>query len=389
MAPNSAPRRAVVLTGHFPDQKRRASIPWLCDHLRADGWHVTMVTVGYSWISRLLGDRRFQTLQSRPHSGITRHDDALTSVFGYAPIHPFSTGSAMADRLVEPVHGLFAVYWRPRLAGHLARANLVVIESGAPILLAGICRQQAPQAALVFKIADDVRVLGLPDLVARAELDHAPLFDRISVASPVLARRFAHLDTVAIDHLGVPKAELDRPMPDPFRNRPRAVREAVCVGTTLLDQDTVIRMAGLKPDWNFHIIGRLRRPPATYPANLILHGELPFADTAAWTRHADIGLAPYLDRPGVEYQTQHSNRMLMYRYFGVPMIGPARICDPEVPSLVGYDTGDAASLSAALDHVAALPRPAPDHRIQDWSVFARRIAATQPQVAAMMAKKAT
>ncbi len=368
------PKHAVILTGHFPQQKRRASIPWLCHHLRREGWHVTMVTVGYSWLSKWLGDRRFEGLQQVPRTGVTRHDDGFVSVMGYAPVHPVSTGSRVIDRLLEPVHGLFARYWRPRVSRIVAAADLVVLESGAPVLLADVVRRAAPDAALVYKIADDVRVLGLPGFVARAELHHAPLFDRISVASPQLAARFGHLASVQIDPLGVPKALFDRALPDPYADR--AGVEAVCAGTTLLDLEAVCRMADLRPGWRFHIIGRMRQHPREVPPNLILHGECPFEETAGRVRHADIGLAPYLDRPGIGYQSTHSNRILMYRYFGLPVIGPARLKPADLPSLCAYVPGDPDSLRAAL-HRAEKTLPAPEREaIPDWSDFADRIAAT-------------
>ncbi|SNR85432.1 hypothetical protein [Puniceibacterium sediminis] len=369
-------KRAVILTGHFPVQKRRGSILWLSDNLRDNGWHVTIITVGYSWVSKLRGDKRFQSLEAPPLPGETRHDETLTAVFGYAPLHPFSLRKPALDALLEPLHRIFPAYWRRRLPKYLADADLVVVESGQPVMLAPIARAAAPGAAMVYRVNDDVTVLGLPNFISLAEMRYASLFDRISVASPHLARRFERFGTVARDPMGVSKALLDRDMPDPFAGAPRATREAVCAGTTQFDMPSVLAIARLRPDWRFHIFGRLRGDAIDKPGNLVLHGERPFEETAAWVRHADIGLAPYLDKPGVEYQTVNSNRMLMYRYFGLPMIGPERLCDPEVPSLVGYRPGSEPSIRAALDRLEGMGRGPSDPSVQDWSVLYERIAAT-------------
>lgn len=371
-------KRAVILTGHFPVQKRRGSILWLSDNLRASGWHVTMITVGYSWVSKVRGDKRFATLDGKPVPGIRDHDETLTSIFGYSPLHPFSLRRPLLDRLARPLHQSFPAYWRKKLKAPLAKADLVVIESGQPVMLSPLVRRFAPDAAMVYRVNDDVNVLGLPAFIGEAELKYAGLFDRISVASPHLARRFAAYPSVQMDPMGVSKSLLDQELPDPFEHRERAEREAVCAGTTQFDMDAVLSMARLRPNWNFHIFGRLRGTPSDIPGNLILHGEMPFLETAAWIKHADIGLAPYLDKPGVEYQTAHSNRMLMYRYFGLPMIGPKRICDPAVPSLVGYEPGQEASFVAALDRLDQMKRTLADPAIQDWSVLAERIASTVP-----------
>lgn len=370
-------RRAVIMTGHFPIQKRRANILWLSDNLRANGWHVTMITTGYSWVSKLRGDRRFKQLATdRPLVGEVVHDETLTSYFDFAPLHPFSVKKPLIDECLRPLHQSFVWFWSRKLPKYLDGADLVVIESGPPVMLAPVVRRMAPTAAMVYRVSDDVRVLGLPHFLARAELEYAPLFDRVSMASKLLARRFSHLENLRIDPVGVAKALLDSPLPDPFANAPRARREAVCSGTTQFDEESMRLMAKLRPEWNFHIIGRLQKEPDDAPDNLIFHGELPFNDAAAYVKHADIGLAPYLDKPGVEYQTAQSNRMILYRYFGQPMIGPESLCDPEVPSLIGYRTGSEASMAAALDQLEHMSPGPSDPMVQDWSVLYDRIVST-------------
>lgn len=369
-------KRAVILTGHFAVQKRRANILWLSDELRANGWHVTLITTGYSWISRLRGDRRFKSLYTPPKPGTQVIDETLTTVFRYAPIHPFSLRSAPLDRLVRPLHRAFETYWRPHLQAPLREADLVVVESGPPLLLAPHVARYASKATLVYRVSDDVTLLGLPEFVRTAELQFAPLFDRISMASPILAKVFAGHPRVAIDPIGIPKSLYAGVLPDPFCSD-RARREAVCAGTTQFDMQAVLAIAQLRPDWRLHILGRLREnPPETAPANVVFHGEQPFEKTASFIKHADIGLAPYLDRPGVEYQTTQSNRILQYRYFGLPIIGPARLCDPEIPSIFGYSDLMANTLSAVLSKAEAFESTSPE-TIPDWHDLYLRIISTK------------
>ena len=67
-------RRATIVTSHFPIQKRRGSILWICDEMRRAGWDVRFVTVGFSWISKVRGDKRFGSVEHVPQSGDTVHD---------------------------------------------------------------------------------------------------------------------------------------------------------------------------------------------------------------------------------------------------------------------------------------------------------------------------
>lgn len=370
-------KRVIFLTGHFPIQKRKASISWLVESFREDGWAVDMVTVGYSWLSLLKGDKRFETLYEKPKMGEFVHDETLTSHFGLSPIHPFSLKNAFLDKLARPLHTLFEAYWHRKLARLSSKADMIIIESGPPIMLTPIVRKHGPNAKLVYRVNDDVRVLGLPEFLAKAEQDYAGLFDRISMTSPVLAKRFqGRSDKVHIDPIGVNKAILEKQLSDPFANRARADREAVCAGTTLFDLCAVESMAKLRPNWNFHIIGRHIAFHSGLPDNLILHGELDYESTIAWTKYADIGLAPYLDKAGVEYQITQSNRMLIYRYFGLPIIGPQCLENHDDNQYVSYEPENDDSMEKALSLLETKSVQTRQVDVHDWSALYQRILQT-------------
>jgi 2-beta-glucuronyltransferase len=135
-------------------------------------------------------------------------------------------------------------------------------------------------------------------------------------------------------------------------------------------------LATLFPDWRITVIGRLKSRPPPAPPNLRFIGERPFAETAAHIRHADLGLALYADRPGAEYQIANSNRMLLYRYFRLPIIGPARLCDATLPTVVGYDPRDGTSMARAAARALAMPPLPQDPSIPDWDLLHERIAGT-------------
>ena len=335
--------------------------------MQAQGWHVTHVTVGYSWLSALKGDRRVKALGYTPKPGTQILGPTLTTIYGLSPLHPFSTQNPTLDALLRPLHALFPAYWGRRLRTPLAQADLVLVESGAPIMLAPLARRLAPQAQLIYRVNDDIRLLGLPDFLHGLESRYAGIFNRISTASPNLARRFDGLTPVSIDPMGIPHSRLKTKHPDPYS--PRASKEAVCAGTTQLDIPALIRLAAAKPDWRFHIIGRLKSTPPNLP-NLIFLGERDFDTTLAHIAHADIGLAPYIDAPGIEYQTTNSNRILLYRHFGLPILGPDRLCHPSAPLINGYSDPN------ALFRCETAPkRP---EAIPDWANLARRLTDQNP-----------
>ncbi|WP_425506327.1 hypothetical protein [Sulfitobacter maritimus] len=353
----------VLLTGHFPFQKRRPSMLWVSHHLRAEGWRMTHVTVGYSWLSKVFGDVRLTALDSPPHYGIHHHDPQFTSIYSLPPIHPVKTRSAPLNRLLEPAFKLFTNHWSRLLRVPLSRADLVICESGPPVLLGPLLAEQAPQAARIYRVSDDIRLLNAPDILLRSERDHRP-FTRISTASPHIAARFADHANVTIDPIGIPHQDIRVSTDDPYP-RPRPGPIAVCAGTTLLDIPALIRLADLRPNWQIHVLGRLRQtPPAR--RNIAWHGEQDFNTTLAHIAHADIGLAPYRDEPGVEYQSTNSNRILLYRHHGLPTLGPDRLCHPTLPSIIGYNSPN------ALERCETWRR-APEV-VPDWKELAQRLA---------------
>lgn len=351
-------KRVVILTGHFPEQKRKPSMLWVAQHLQDMGWHVTLATVGYSWLSRLTGDKR---LAEPPQTGTRFRSETLTTIFGFSPIHPVSTRVALLDALSRPLHQLFPAYWGPLLQEPLARAEVVLIESGAPVMLAPLARRLAPRARLVYRVNDDMRLMKAPRFLMRAEIRAAEMVDRISTASPHLAQRFDPAKTT-LDPMGIARDALAPPQANPYARN--AGYDAVCAGTTLLDLGALIRIASAAPQWRLHVLGPHGFACET-PANLLLHGEKSYAETLGYIAHADIGLAPYRDLPGVEYQTHNSNRIALYRHFGLPILGPDRLCHPSVPSIIGYSDPKWRFRCETRG-----PRP---ELLRDWSDLARRL----------------
>ncbi|MGJ8543873.1 MAG: GumK N-terminal domain-containing glycosyltransferase [Sulfitobacter sp.] len=356
-------KNAVLITGHFPQQKRKGSMLWLSEHLQNLGWHVTIVTVGYSHLSRLKGDARLRALGSPPRQGCTQISPSLTAQFSLPLLHPFNTKYSAINLLLEPASTLFTQHWYRRLRPALSTADLVICESGAPVLLGPIAARYAPNAPRIYRVSDDIRLLNAPACLIRAEAAHG-CFTRISTASPHLAARFADHPNVTLDPNGIPRSRAAAPLPTPYGPAPCG-KIAVCAGTTQLDIPALLRLAAARPAWQIHVLGRLKTKVPACP-NIFWHGEQSFDTTLAHIAHADIGLAPYIDAPGVEYQTTNSNRILLYRHFGLPTLGPDRLMHPALPSIIGYGAPN------ALERLDVWHKSPED--IPDWSALALRLA---------------
>ena len=355
-------KRAILLTGHFPHQLRKPSMLWIAEHLQTMGWHVTLATVGYSRLSQLRRDPRLTALPSPPNPGQKALSASLSHVFALPLAHPIKTRNTALNRLSEALLPHVLHHWERRLAPHLPGADLILCESGPSTLLAPILARHAPHAPRIFRVNDDIRLLNAPDALIRAEQQHAPLFTRISTASPHIARRFASHPNVTLDPMGIPHAEIKVANSDLFEHSHPV---AVCEGTTQIDMAALARIADDCPHWQIHVLGRLRQTPPQRP-NITWHGEQSFQTTLDHIASADIGLAPYTDAPGIEYQSTNSNRILLYRHFGLPILGPDRLCHPSAPSIIGYSDPDALF---RCETWIRQPEPIPD-----WSELAEKLA---------------
>ncbi|MFC6582296.1 hypothetical protein [Sulfitobacter aestuariivivens] len=259
-------KRAVLITGHFAHQKRKGSMLWVSDHLQQMGWHVTIVTMGYSWLSRLKGDARLGVFKHLPTRGIDVINPTLSSQFELPLIHPFKTRFEIADTLLAWPFRHFTTFWHKRLQSPLRHADLVICESGPPVLLGPSVAALAPDAARIYRVNDDVRLLNAPQMLIRAETDNLQCFTRISTASPLLAKRFRDHENVTLDPMGIPKTAVEQPMANPFDPTFKG-RVAVCAGTTQLDVMALQRIAAKQSHWQIHVLGRLKSPPPRCPTS--------------------------------------------------------------------------------------------------------------------------
>lgn len=356
-------KRCLILTGHFAHQKRRGAMLWVADHLWEMGWHVTLASVGYSWLSDLRGDARLRSLPEPPMAGLNNVKRGFDTLFYKTLLHPFATGWPMLDPLVGRLQARgFARPWAKVLREAARSSDLVLVESGAPMILAPHLRKIAPQAQMIYRVNDDLRFLSAPRWMVQAERENMTSFDRISTGSAVLAERFDGHPNVTLDPMGIPRERMADPGGSPFASREKI--QAVCAGTTQFEAGQVLLLAEARPAWDIHVFGRVKGAlPVT--GNLHWHGETEFAEVLRHVAHADVGLAPFPDAPGIAYQADHSNRLLMYRHFGLPVLGPMAL------AAVAEDILDIAD-PHAWDQAATRPRQ--PRAIPDWSVLALRLA---------------
>jgi 2-beta-glucuronyltransferase len=346
--------RVVLFSYHALLSPRQAGFHRLAVAYRRRGWDVDFVTAPLSLVHRLRCDKRFGSIPRRAFRDFAVVAPGVRTLALLTGLHPLSArdrtrqlaGWASADLYAKQRLGL--------LADALSDADLVVMESTPAIVLAPRVRSLAPRARFVYRVSDELAVLGASRRVLQREIAAAALFDLISVPHPSMAARYRSYNTVRVQPHGIDAASFDRAGGSPYGSS--AARYHACyVGASHFDRAALAIAASARPDIHFHIIGPVARSGEAH--NVTFYGELPWSATVPFIRFADLGLffiPP--STPSIE-SFGFSLKLTQYAYCGIPILGPSAVATT-LPRYVGYERADRRSIDSALTCALATERGA-------------------------------
>lgn len=358
-------RRVLLVSRHDYRTKWRANFHPIADGFAALGNEVSFVSIGYSGMTCFSQDRR------RPLDARANRWERVNGIDCYlwkAPFHPIGLRQPALDRMARPLYHLFARLPARALDEAARRADLILVESGLSPVLIPRLRRQAPGALIMYVASDLFETVGAPAIMNDILAEAAEAITTVVVVARAMAPHFEHLRRPIrfIPH-GIDPAAFSDDAPSPFTGG----RNVVTVGSMLFDPSVFTAAAAAFPDVQFHLIGT--PSGTTYPANIHEHGPMPFADTVAWLRHADTGVAPYRQGASADYLSDSSMKLMQYGYLGLPALCPDFAVGAH-PLRFGYRPGDPASIADAL---ARALDPAVERRSAPtltWTQVAERLA---------------
>lgn len=335
---------------------------------RDAGWRVTFVTVGLSALAYLGADARLEDAPPDARNRLVEVEPGLAQFVWMAPLHPRNAHRAWVNAVTGPVFATYPAFLPRQLRALLAEADQVVVESSAGLMLVPSIRRHNPTARLIYRVSDDLRVLGAHPVVLTAERVALPRFSVISIPSPKLADRFAGLDTVAHHPHGLDTAAFAAPTASPYSEGERPV---ISVGTMLFDTAAARAVCAARPDLRVHFFGALGGEPSA--DNAVHHGERPFAELIPYMQHAAVGAAFYRPAPGSDYLADTSNKTMQYAACRLPVLAPNFVAEGR-PYMFGYRPDDTNSIAEALEKaLAADPDALRFPAMQSWDKTAAAI----------------
>lgn len=373
--PEPQPRRKALL---FSQQTiglghRKTGMVYWAETLADLGWDIGMVTVQLSRLTQATNPARFAAY---PADAINRWQSRGPRRRGFIwvpPLHPLRLPAALA-----PLTRLAARAYVASLPGAVrdaaAEAELIVIESTAAVALFDTLRALAPQARLVYCASDRLVPNGMSPVLQDILDATARHYDLVRVPAASMVGDFPAGTRVQHIPHGVDRAAFATLGRNPY---PPGSTNLVVAGDGAYDPLAAGAIARAMPGATVHLFGRMSPASLAGQANARFHGEIPFASLVPWLQHADIGLAPYENRPNRNYFAESSLRQLQYLLCKLPIVLPAFAAPAPRPWHYRYDAARPESAGPAAVAALGCDRSAiRDDGVLDWhEVIARVLAA--------------
>ncbi|MCK0512963.1 glycosyltransferase [Aromatoleum buckelii] len=357
------PESFLVLSAHDYRSPRKANIHFITEQLAKRG-PTRFFSLRYSLLSRYTADPRL------PIDGcanrIERHR-GVDCFLWKTQVHPFNTRRP----LLRPVEALmFGWYLRaasPVLLRWIAEASVILFESGTAPVFFELARRMNPAAKTVYIASDDLDTINSADYVKRTFLRIAPSIDIIRLPSRALARTIPSSGNLYFIPHGIDPGLASQGDPSPYGPG----IHAVSVGSMLFDAEFFACASRRFPHISFHVIGSGRPRCADYGSNVIVHDEMPHADTVRFIKHAHFGIAPYRTAQLPDYLADTSMKLIQYDFLGLPAVCPREVVG-DYRSRFGYRPSDEESIVAAIKAALEAPRE-PSRAHPSWSDVADRV----------------
>jgi len=344
-------KRAVLVTQHYWNSKRKAGFHQIADSLSRSGWDVLFFTAPISWLSVVRNDKRLKYPLREEACKIRVFENNVKSFVWFTPWHPANLRTELMNRISRILFGRYGNLPLGESEEYLRKADLVIFESGPGLLLWERIKKLNPTARMVYRVSDDLRLLKNHPLVLETEGKTAPEFDLISVPSKYIYDIFKGLPNLRHHPHGIKRNLFDKyyDSPYPLAKGPNVV----FIGDSFFDRDFLERASHLLPDYYFHIIGPIKNLPGR--KNILAYGELPFIDTIPYLKYADIGLQIRSYFKGAESLTD-SLKMIQYSYCQLPIVAPDFLKGARKHAFY-YIPGDNGSIKNALETALLYDRP--------------------------------
>lgn len=362
--PSEAKPTFLVLSAHDYRSPRRANIHFITRELATLGT-TRFFSLRYSKLSRYTHDPRLSLDGEANRIGL---HCGVECYLWKTLFHPFNTRRSWLRPLENLMYGFYSQGRNPVLRRWICEADVILLESGVAPIFFDLIKELNPAAKVLYRASDALDTINVADYVTQAFARAAPQMNTIALPSKALAEGIPSRHNLAFVPHGIDHAVAEQADPSPYGEG----IHAVSVGSMLFDPQFFVLASRRFPQIQFHIIGCGQPAHPDYGTNVHLYGEMPFAQTLPYIKHAQLGIAPYSSVNLPVYLRDTSMKLIQYAFFGVPAICPHFIA-ADYGNRFGYDLGDEESIAQAIERALHPHQPIRNQQVLNWHEVAERM----------------
>ena len=367
--PSTATDNFLVLSAHDYRSPRKASIHFITNELAKRG-PTRFFSLRYSMLSRYTADPRLslddQANRIATHQGVECY-------LWKTMIHPFNTRRSWLRPAESIMYRWYSQGRNNVLRQWIKEATVILLESGVAPVFFDLIKQLNPSAKILYRASDSLEAINVAEYVNDAFARIAGDINTIALPSRALVDSIPSRHNLIFVPHGIDHSVAEKADPSPYEGEGI---HAVSVGSMLFDPSFFVLASKRFPQIHFHVIGSGHPRHPEYGDNVTVYGEMPFAQTLRYIKHARIGIAPYSSTNLPAYLRDTSLKLIQYEFFKLPAICPTFIA-ADYPTRFGYDIGDGDSIEQAINRALSPVQPLITRQVLSWGEVTERMLTPQ------------
>ena len=367
--PSTATDNFLVLSAHDYRSPRKASIHFITNELAKRG-PTRFFSLRYSMLSRYTADPRL-SLDDQANR-ITTHQ-GVECYLWKTMIHPFNTRRSWLRPAESIMYRWYSQGRNNVLRQWIKDATVILLESGVAPVFFDLIKRLNPSAKILYRASDSLEAINVAEYVNDAFSRIASGINTIALPSKALAESIPSRHNLIFVPHGIDHSVAEKADPSPYEGDGI---HAVSVGSMLFDPSFFVLASKRFPQIHFHVIGSGHPRHPEYGDNVTVYGEMPFAQTLRYIKHARIGIAPYSSTNLPAYLRDTSLKLIQYEFFKLPAICPTFIA-ADYPTRFGYEIGDGDSIEQAINRALSPVQPLVTRQVLSWGEVTERMLTPQ------------
>ena len=367
--PSTATDNFLVLSAHDYRSPRKASIHFITNELAKRG-PTRFFSLRYSMLSRYTADPRLslddQANRIATHQGVECY-------LWKTMIHPFNTRRSWLRPAESIMYRWYSQGRNNVLRQWIKEATVILLESGVAPVFFDLIKQLNPSAKILYRASDSLEAINVAEYVNDAFARIAGDINTIALPSRALVDSIPSRHNLIFVPHGIDHSVAEKADPSPYEGEGI---HAVSVGSMLFDPTFFVLASKRFSQIHFHVIGSGHPRHPEYGDNVTVYGEMPFAQTLRYIKHARIGIAPYSSTNLPTYLRDTSLKLIQYEFFKLPAICPTFIA-ADYPTRFGYDIGDGDSIEQAINRALSPVQPLVTRQVLSWGEVTERMLTPQ------------